>query len=84
MICFVLYPPIGLLTLIKGLWIWLVFDIALNKFTGEQWDYIGETAWLDRKLNALFPYGDGGEAKAFWLIGLILILNLAHYGKYAG
>jgi hypothetical protein len=60
------------------LWYWIVFDIALNKYTGKNWDYIGQTAKLDKALNQMFPHGDGGEVKAIACLVFIILLNLLH------
>jgi hypothetical protein len=58
---------------------WVVFDIALNLFTGMKWHYVGETSKVDRWMR-------NNEVKAWEKVviclGLILIFNLAHYGYY--
>jgi hypothetical protein len=33
---------------------WLVFDIALNLFLHKTWDYLGDTAWIDKILSTWF------------------------------
>lgn len=30
---------------------WLIFDFAYNFFRGNDWNYIGKEAWLDRQWN---------------------------------
>ncbi len=32
---------------------WLVFDYSINYLIGNHWTYLGNTSWLDRKLNKL-------------------------------
>lgn len=39
--------------LLSLLWYWLLFDIVLNKRTSKRWDYVGETAFIDRLLHRL-------------------------------
>jgi hypothetical protein len=59
---------------------WLVFDIALNLLLKKTWDYIGDTAQIDKFLNKLFPSGDAGEVKAIVVATVIIALNiLTHY-----
>lgn len=53
---------------ILGLILWFVFDIALNLFTGQKWDYLGQTAWLDKVVK-------NGRVKAVVVIVLIAALN---------
>lgn len=47
---------------------WLVFDIALNLFTGKPWYYLGQTAKLDRLVR-------NGKIKAIILLLIIILLN---------
>ena len=47
---------------------WLVFDIALNLFTGKSWHYLGQTAWLDKLVK-------NGKVKAAVVLALIIALN---------
>lgn len=47
---------------------WLVFDPALNLFTGKRWDYLGQTAWLDKLVK-------NGKVKAVALVVVIIALN---------
>jgi hypothetical protein len=58
-----------------GLIQWLVFDIALNLFLKKTWDYIGDTAWIDKHLTRLMPHGDAGEVKAILCLLFIIALN---------
>lgn len=55
--------------LLLGLLSWLVFDLALNVFTGKKWHYLGDTAFLDRLVR-------NGKLKAAIVALFILILNL--------
>ena len=47
---------------------WLVFDIALNLFTGKSAFYLGQTAWLDKTVK-------NGKAKALVVLVIIIALN---------
>jgi hypothetical protein len=51
---------------------WLVFDIALNIFTGKKWDYLGQTAWLDKTIK-------NGKVKAGVVVVAIILLNFLIY-----
>jgi hypothetical protein len=76
--------PFNLHILINALWYWLVFDIDINKATGKGWDYVGSTAWYDKMLNKIFIHGDAGEAKAIFIVGANIVLNIICSGTYAG
>jgi hypothetical protein len=47
---------------------WLVFDIALNLFTGKHAFYLGQTAWLDKTVK-------NGKVKALVVLAIIIALN---------
>lgn len=47
---------------------WLVFDPALNVFTGKPWHYLGQTARLDKLVR-------NGKAKAAVVLVLLIALN---------
>lgn len=73
--------PLNLHLLINCLWYWLVFDIVLNKATGKPFDYIGETAWIDKQLNKL---SIEGADKALFIVAANIVLNIISSGVYAG
>lgn len=54
---------------------WLVFDIALNLFTGRKWFYLGQTAKLDKWLTEGFD-DEAGKVKAVLVFLIIVIINL--------
>jgi hypothetical protein len=57
-----------------GLWLWLVFDIALNVFIGNTWFYTGDTAKSDRLLKRyLGEYA--GLVKMLVVSSAILTIN---------
>jgi hypothetical protein len=72
---------LSLLFLAHLLCYWIAFDIALNLFTGKKWSYIGETSVVDKWMKR---YEVEMWEKVVICAGLILILNLAHYGIYLG
>ena len=57
-----------LLAIILLLIQWLVFDIALNLFTGKSWHYLGQTARLDKLVK-------NGKVKAAVVLALVIALN---------
>ncbi|MGQ0738639.1 MAG: hypothetical protein ACT4OJ_06225 [Bacteroidota bacterium] len=64
---------------LSGLWVWLTFDIFLNRFRAikQPWDYLGSNDADGRRWIKLF--GDSaGELKAILLGVLIIALNLIH------
>lgn len=65
---------IGFAGLLSFLWIWLVFDPALNKARGKSWDYIGTNDADGRKWVKWFP-NRPGEMKFVILLTLILGVN---------
>lgn len=66
----------GFAGLLSALWIYLVFDIVLNKNRGRSWDYIGNNDADGRRWIKWF--GDrAGELKALILFGAILTVNAA-------
>jgi RsiW-degrading membrane proteinase PrsW (M82 family) len=62
-----------------GFIMWVVFDIVLNIFINHDWDYIGDTSKIDKKLNDLF-LKKAGQIKAalcvLFIIGLNLLRNI--------
>jgi hypothetical protein len=56
---------------IVGLWMWIVFDVILNLFIDADWDYIGVTSKIDKKLHKLFPK-NAGKIK---FIGSLLVIT---------
>lgn len=58
---------------------WFVFDIALNKFLQKTWDYLGDTAWIDKRLTKLFPNGTAGKIKAIICVIVIVFLNILNH-----
>lgn len=57
------------------LWMWLVFDIALNLFLGHKWYYNGSTAWIDKRLIGLLGKKYAGRLKAYAVGSVILVIN---------
>jgi hypothetical protein len=72
------------LIVLNCFWYWLAFDIALNKFTGRSWDYVGHTSKVDKWLHSLTLHDDAGEMKATFCVGAIIFLNIILSGKYIG
>lgn len=66
---------IGFAGLLSFLWIYLVFDIALNKARGKSWDYIGSNDADGRRWIKWFG-NNAGEIKALILFGLIAGVNV--------
>lgn len=73
------YWPDGLFYgLASGLWIWLVFDPALNISSGKQkWDYLGLNDADGRFWNGLFGR-NSGKIKAVLLSVAIIAVNLIY------
>lgn len=68
----------GLLLFIGlGLIVWLVFDIAINLFTGEKAFYVGDTATTDKQMRKLGKYA--GQIKAGVCLLVIAGLNILYY-----
>jgi hypothetical protein len=63
---------------ISALWIYLVFDIALNLSRRKGWDYLGEDDADGRFWNKHFGTR-GGELKAIILFVAIVIVNCVYY-----
>ena len=57
------------------LWIYLLFDIVVNKNTGMKWDYIGSNDADGRRWIRIFN-GAAGKWKAVILVMLIAIINV--------
>lgn len=75
----VFYPDIKSMFfagLLSALWIYLLFDIVLNKNRpGKNWDYIGQNDADGRRWIKLFGQR-AGEWKAILLFALIVITNI--------
>jgi hypothetical protein len=69
----------GLLVFVLlGANLWLVFDIALNKFTGKVTFYVGNTAKLDKwQRKHLGRYA--GQIKAGVCLAVIVLLNVLYF-----
>lgn len=61
--------------LLLGFVYYLTFDIALNKLLGKRWDYIGNTARLDRLIKGWFGE-HAGRTKALICLIVIIVLNV--------
>jgi hypothetical protein len=60
-----------------GLIIWMVFDPALNLFTGEKAFYVGNTAKTDKQLRKLGKYA--GQIKAGVCLLCVITLNVLYF-----
>jgi hypothetical protein len=58
---------------------WFVFDIALNLFLKKTWDYLGDTAKIDKVLTHWFPHGSAGLKKAIFCFLVIIGLNVLNF-----
>ena len=54
---------------------WLLFDIWYAKSIGNDWYYIGNEAFTDRRVKKYFGK-NAGKNKAYFCIALIVVLNM--------
>lgn len=71
------FDKISLITGLSGLWVYLLFDIALNRLRSPKraWDYLGLNDADGRFWNGVFGQL-GGKIKACVLFAAIVIINL--------
>ena len=63
----------------SGLAQYLVFDIAVNLFTGEPWYYVGTTATSDKLIRRWLGGDQAGLYKMVIVLLLLVVVNMISY-----